>query len=99
MALVIRRDLVWDYDIPEDPERNEGFLALYVGRVLERGTAADVHGLSLERIRRYLDVAPVRAEVRDFWRWFFDWEVGHDDPHRRPAHIPVHRGIGGDPPP
>ncbi len=70
MHLAIRRDLVWDYDVPADPEHDEGFLALYVGRVLDRGRAEDVRALGLDLIRRYLDVAPARREVIEFWRWY-----------------------------
>ncbi len=70
MSLSIRRELLWDYDVPPDPERNEAFVALYVGRVLDRGTAEDVRALGLDAIRRYLDRAPARREVIEFWRWY-----------------------------
>jgi hypothetical protein len=42
--LRVRRDLVWDYDVPEEPERDEAFMALYVGRVLDRGNATPSFG-------------------------------------------------------
>jgi hypothetical protein len=98
MTLTIRRHLLWNYDVPPDPEHDEAFLALYVGRVLDRGTAEDVRTLGLDLVRRFLDVAPARREVIEFWRWYLEQEGSHDDPNRSPAHVPAHRGIGGDPP-
>jgi hypothetical protein len=74
----VRKDLVWDYDVPEEPERDAAFMALYVARVLERGTAEDVRSLGVEAIRRYLDVAPAPRKVIEFWRWWLAWKGDND---------------------
>jgi hypothetical protein len=71
--LTVRRELVWDHDIPSEPERDEGFMTFYVGRVLERGTAEDVRALGLDRIRKYLAQAPLPRQVLDFWHWWLDY--------------------------
>lgn len=94
MPFAVRRELLWDYDVPADPEHDDGFMALYVGRVLDRGTAEDVRALGLDRIRRYLDVAPARREVIEFWRWYLDLEGSHDDPHRGATDVPADRRVG-----
>jgi len=93
--LKVRRELVWDYPIPAEPERDDGFRALYVGRVLDRGTAADVRSLGLPLIRRLLDVAPCRREVLEFWRWWFAASGSqHGDPDRSTAEVPAGRRVG-----
>jgi hypothetical protein len=80
--LHVRPELVWDHEIPADPEADEGFVVFYVGRVLDRGTAEDVRALGLERIRKFLDVAPARREVIDFWRWWLERrERKNGNPH------------------
>jgi hypothetical protein len=98
LVLRVRRELLWDYDVPSQPEADEGFMALYVGRVLDRGTAEDVRALGLRLICRYLDVAPVRREVAEFWRWWLSASDRSD--HGRPdggaAPVPDDRRGGGD---
>lgn len=88
MSVFVRREMMWDYPVPEDPESDDTFMALYVGRVLDRGTAEDVRALGLETIRRYLDVAPARREVIEFWRWWLAFrEAGDGDPYPSAAAV------------
>jgi hypothetical protein len=89
----VRRELVWDYPIPSDPERDEAFVALYVGRVLDRGGADDVRALGTELIRKHIDAAPARREVLDFWRWWLE-RSQNGDPHRSAAAVPAGHGVG-----
>jgi hypothetical protein len=84
----VRKELVWDYDIPDDPESDEGFMAVYVARVLDRGTADDIRSLGVETIRRYLDVAPASRKVIEFWRWWLARKASENgDPHSGPEAV------------
>ncbi|MBI5479161.1 MAG: hypothetical protein HY906_09910 [Deltaproteobacteria bacterium] len=96
--LHVRRELLWDYDVPPHPEADDGFMAVYVGRVLDQGTDEDIRDLGLPLIRRYLEVAPVRREVADFWRWWLAVRdrSDHGSPDGGAAPVPDDRRGGGD---
>jgi hypothetical protein len=94
------RELLWDYEVPADPESDEAFVALYVGRALDRGSADDLRSLGLPLIRRFLDVAPTRREVTEFWRWWLSTpdRSANGDPDRGAAEVSSDGGDGrGDP--
>jgi hypothetical protein len=62
--------LLWDYDFSPTELQQESFFVWYLGRLLERGTAAEVKGLPKQVIARYLDRMSISSRVRRFWNWY-----------------------------
>jgi hypothetical protein len=62
--------LLWDYDFSPSELQKENFFILYLGRLLERGTAAEVKCIPREIIARYLDRLSVPQRIRRFWKWY-----------------------------
>jgi hypothetical protein len=48
----------------------ESFLVWYLGRLLERGMAAEGKRLPIEVIARYLNRLSISRRVRRFWEWY-----------------------------
>lgn len=70
--LPVNPDLVWDYDIPPQSQQSEAFRRWYIGRVLTRGRAQDVRAIGLHTIYIYLSQLTLPADIRRFWKWYFD---------------------------
>ena len=51
MAFIVNKSLIWDYDFSEEDYGTEEFRRFYVGRVLARGSDADMKGIGLEAVR------------------------------------------------
>ncbi|MDZ7363029.1 MAG: hypothetical protein ONB46_20255 [candidate division KSB1 bacterium] len=62
--------LLWDYEFSPTEMGEESFLVWYLGRLLERGTAAEVKRLPIEVIARYLNRLSISRRVRRFWEWY-----------------------------
>jgi len=69
--LPINRDLVWDYEVPDDARQDEAFRRWYVARVLTRGSAQDIRELGLHTIYAYLPHLVLPTRIRRFWEWYF----------------------------
>jgi hypothetical protein len=67
----INPNLVWDYDIPDNPIQNEAFKRWYLARVLTRGSADDIRTIGLDTIYTYLSALNLPSEIRSFWNWYF----------------------------
>ncbi|MFZ0546003.1 MAG: hypothetical protein WAM60_11225 [Candidatus Promineifilaceae bacterium] len=70
----INKALVWDYDIPDDKEKNESFLCWYIQRVLSKGSAADLRDIGLETISFYFPKLQLPPHIQEFWEWYFNLE-------------------------
>ena len=68
----IRRRYLWDVEFTADEMRTAEFLKIYVERVLQRGTLADLRDIGLPTIRRLLPELRLPREIRDFWDWYFE---------------------------
>ncbi|MDQ1328647.1 MAG: hypothetical protein QG641_1932 [Candidatus Poribacteria bacterium] len=64
------KKLLWDYDISEGDLEKEDALILYVSRVLNNGTKAEVSEIPLEFIKKHLDELNLSSRVRNFWEWY-----------------------------
>ena len=62
--------LLWDYDYSPSELQKESFFFWYLGRLLERGTAAEVKCIPQEIIARYLDQLSIPYRIRRFWKWY-----------------------------
>lgn len=70
MNIEVNPALLWDYDFTPQEMQEESFLVWYLGRLLERGTAAEVKQVPPEIIARYLDRLSISQAVRRFWEWY-----------------------------
>lgn len=61
--------LFWDYDVKEEDLAREDVLILYISKVLNNGTLADVQGVPEALIRQYLNRLHLSSRVRKFWEW------------------------------
>ena len=68
--LEINPALLWDYKFAPEEMQAENFFIWYLGRLLERGTAAEVKRLPREVVAKYLDRVSVSRRVRRFWEWY-----------------------------
>jgi len=68
--LFINRDLVWDYEIPDEGMKDEAFRRWYIARVLTRGRMSDIRGLGLHTIHAYLPDLVLPTRIRRFWEWY-----------------------------
>ena len=66
----VNPDLIWDHDFQPHQFRDEEFFIWYLGRLLEKGTAAEVKRIPLDVIAQYLDRLRVSRRVRQFWEWY-----------------------------
>jgi hypothetical protein len=64
--------LLWDYDFSPEQMQEENFFIWYLGRLLDRGTAAEVKRIHLEVIARYLEHLSIPRRVRRFWQWYLN---------------------------
>ena len=71
-GIEVNRGLLWDYDFSPDKLQEEGFFVWYLGRLLERGTAAEVKPVPREIIARYLDRLTIPYRIRRFWKWYLE---------------------------
>jgi hypothetical protein len=62
--------LLWDYEFSPTEMGEESFLVWYLGRLLERGMAAEGKRLPIEVIARYLNRLSISRRVRRFWEWY-----------------------------
>ena len=62
--------LMWDYAFSPAEMREERFFIWYLGRLLERGTAAEVKRIPREAIAQYLERLSLSQRVRRFWQWY-----------------------------
>jgi len=76
MAFIVNKSLIWDYDFSEEDYGTEEFRRFYVGRVLTRGSDADLRAIGLETVRRYLPDLDIPREKREFWEWYFARKAG-----------------------
>ncbi len=61
---------MWDYDFLPEEIQHESFFVWYLGRLLERGTAAEIKSIPKEIIAHYLDRLSLSRRVRRFWEWY-----------------------------
>jgi len=76
MTFIVNKSLIWDYDFSEKDYGTEEFRRFYVGRVLSRGSDADLKGIGLEAVRRYLPDLDIPRDKREFWEWYFALKTG-----------------------
>lgn len=76
MKFTVNKSLIWDYDFTEADYDTEAFRRFYVGRVLTRGSDADLKGIGPEAVRRYLPGLDIPREKREFWEWYFARKAG-----------------------
>lgn len=62
--------LLWDYHFTPEEMQHESFFVWYLGRLLERGTAAEVKHIPRDVVARYLDRLHVSTRIRRFWEWY-----------------------------
>ncbi|MDQ7054096.1 MAG: hypothetical protein Q9P14_14880 [candidate division KSB1 bacterium] len=62
--------LLWDHEFQPHQLRDEEFFIWYLGRLLEKGTAAEVKKIPLKVIGQYLDRLKISRRVRRFWQWY-----------------------------
>ncbi len=62
--------LLWDYEFSPTELQQERFLIWYLGRVLERGTAAEVKRIPREVIAQHFERLRISKRVRRFWQWY-----------------------------
>lgn len=68
----VNKGLLWDHDFAPEEFQDERFFIWYLGRLLERGTAAEVKRIPLEVIAQYLDRLHVSSRIRRFWKWYLN---------------------------
>jgi hypothetical protein len=85
------RDLIWDYSLPEKPERDLFFKRWYMGRVLMRGGIRDIRSVGLKTIRRHLPHLNIPQKIRVFWEWYYKncYRPGDLVKHRRILSAPI----------
>lgn len=66
----VNKGLLWDYDFAPEKLQEESFFIWYLGRLLERGTAAEVKRIPLEIIAQYLERLRLSSRIRRFWKWY-----------------------------
>jgi hypothetical protein len=66
----VNQGLLWDCDFSPEKLQDENFFLWYLGRLLERGTAAEVKRLPQEIIARHLDRLAIPGRIRRFWEWY-----------------------------
>ena len=64
--------LLWDYNFSPTEIEQENFFIWYLGRLLERGTAAEVKRIPTEVVARYLERLSIPRRVRRFWQWYLN---------------------------
>ena len=64
--------LLWDCDFSPSRVQDESFFVWYLGRLLERGTAAEVKCIPHEIIARCLDQLTIPHQIRRFWKWYLE---------------------------
>jgi hypothetical protein len=62
--------LLWDDDFSPQDVQEESFFIWYLGRLLERGTAAEVKRIPVEVVARYLSRLSIPQRVRRFGVWY-----------------------------
>jgi hypothetical protein len=67
--------LIWDYDIPENVQENEGFWLWYLQRVLSRGTAEDLRTIGLGTIVKNFSKLILPPDIHTFWEWYLNLEA------------------------
>ncbi len=68
--LEVNPGLLWDHGFSPAEMQEEHFFVWYLGRLLERGTAAEVKRIPREVIAQYLDRLSLSRRVRRFWLWY-----------------------------
>ncbi len=66
----INRQLIWDYEVPEEGLKDEAFQRWYLARVLTRGSLSDIRAVGLETIQRALPSLVLSARTRRFWELY-----------------------------
>lgn len=66
----VNTGLLWDYNFSPTELEQESFFIWYLGRLLERGTAAEVKLIPTEIVDRYLERLSISRRVRRFWEWY-----------------------------
>jgi hypothetical protein len=64
--------LLWDYDFVPEQMQEESFFIWYLGRLLDRGTAAEVKRIPPEVVAQYLERLSLPRRVRRFWQWYLN---------------------------
>lgn len=62
--------LLWDHDFSPTDMQKEPFFVWYLGRLLERGVAAEVKRIPREVIAQYLGRLSLSQRIRRFWHWY-----------------------------
>jgi hypothetical protein len=52
--------------------QEENFFIWYLGRLLDRGTAAEVKRIPTEVVAQYLERLSIPRRVRRFWQWYLN---------------------------
>jgi hypothetical protein len=68
----INPGLMWDYQFSPSEYQTEEFFVWYLGRLLERGTFAEVREIPHELIKRYWNDLTLSSRVRRFWQWYLN---------------------------
>ena len=63
--------LIWDYHFEPKDYESEPFRRWYIGRVLCRGSMADVRDVGLTMVYRYLPSLALPTAIRELWDWYF----------------------------
>ena len=64
--------LLWDYDFSPNEVQEESLFIWYLGRLLERGTTAEVKNVPIEVVAQYLNRLSIPRRVRRFWEWYIN---------------------------
>ena len=64
--------LLWDYDFSPEQMQEEKFFIWYLGRLLDRGTAAEVKRIPTAVVAQYLERLSIPRRVRRFWQWYLN---------------------------
>ncbi len=64
--------LLRDYDFTPEQMQEESFFIWYLGRLLDRGTAAEVKRIPTEVVAQYLERLSLPRRVRRFWQWYLN---------------------------
>lgn len=64
--------LLWDHEFSPEEILQEPFFVWYLGRVLERGTAAEIKCIPRAVIAQHLERLRLSQRVRRFWQWYLN---------------------------
>ena len=84
----VNKQLIWDYDIPEQNYDTPAFREWYVARVLTQGTLQDIRQVGFDTIREMLPKLWLPAAIQYFWEWYFGMPHAHaerPDPYTFPS--------------